>query len=827
MKILTTLKKNIMLSVAGMLTTTMVLAVPAKPGVHTLRLADGKLIKAELKGDEHAHWFAAEDGKAYSIDNKGVACEMTAEVMKEVMDHARQVKARSNARRQQRMAQGPRHGFGEQNYYLGDKKGIVVLVNFADKQMSANHDAALFDQRFNEEGYTNNNGYVGSVHDYFYDQSYGQFNLTFDIVGPITMSKGYAYYGQDMGGRGDDMRVPEMVGEALNMIDDEVDFTQYDWDGDGFVDQVFFIYAGCGQAQGAESNTIWPHEWSLEDASYYGYGPGILEYDGVYVNTYAVSCENQGGYGSTIDGIGTACHEFSHCLGFPDLYDTDYSGGVGMGEWDLLCSGSYNGPGGAGEVPAAYSSYERWMAGWLEPTELSNGCIITGMEALTSEPECYIIYNEGNHDEFYMLENRQCEKWDYYTKGKGMLVVHIDYDYDIWVNNAVNDNPSHQRYTIIPADGKLSDYYSSSMSGDPYPGSTGNTSLTDTSSPAATVYTINPEVGAKLMGKPIEEIEDNNGLISFRFMGGIPIAVPKAYEALDVTSDSFTAQWGEVEGALSYTLEYRPYNGVDNPEECLLISESFSNFEGTPKGGDRGTDISDILNTYMHKAGWTGKKVFSGPARVKIGSSSTPGYLMTPELDKPLSNSVTARLRMASYDGTTFNATISVIDAETDEVVAEQVVEVPESLGYITVSASGVMNKCKVRIAPEKRAHMYYAAFYDGAFADIDFSKQASNGEGEDDTTVIIEDITETTYTISGLTGEYYKYRVCAVCEEGATKWSNVIKVRLQSGESSIQGVMTEKQVLSNAYDLQGRRVDATKAKPGIYVMDGHKVVNM
>ena len=38
--------------------------------------------------------------------------------------------------------------------------------------------------------------------------------------------------------------------------------------------------------------------------------------------------------------------------------------------WDLMDGGSYNGPNDMGEVPAPFTSFERWWAGWMELTEL-------------------------------------------------------------------------------------------------------------------------------------------------------------------------------------------------------------------------------------------------------------------------------------------------------------------------------------------------------------------------------------------------------------------------------------------------------------------------
>ena len=223
-----------------------------------------------------------------------------------------------------------------------------------------------------------------------------------------------------------------MVIEACKKADSSVNFADYDWDGDGYVDQVYVVYAGKGEADGGASTTIWPHEWSLSSASYYGDGSGTLTLDGVKIDTYACGGELNGSTG-TIAGIGTMCHEFSHCLGYPDFYDTDYSGGQGMGEWDLMDSGSYNGKwnGGhsdwpemnAGYEPAGYTAFERWCAGWIEPIVLSDPQKITNMKPMGGTQEggivdhgdAYVIYMPGSkktiEGEYYMLENRQQAGW--------------------------------------------------------------------------------------------------------------------------------------------------------------------------------------------------------------------------------------------------------------------------------------------------------------------------------------------------------------------------------------------------------------------------------
>ena len=190
-----------------------------------------------------------------------------------------------------------------------------------------------------------------------------------------------AYYGEN-NSNGDDKRAATMVAEACRLADKDVDFARYDWDGDNEVDQVYVIYAGYSEASGAPPSTVWPHEWDLESATSIRDGDGAFELDGTVINTYACSNELQGTRGSRISGIGTACHEFSHCLGLPDMYDTTGKA-FGMDCWDLLDYGCYNND---EYTPAPFTSYERMFCGWLEPSVLTEPVRVVGMPALTSSP---------------------------------------------------------------------------------------------------------------------------------------------------------------------------------------------------------------------------------------------------------------------------------------------------------------------------------------------------------------------------------------------------------------------------------------------------------
>lgn len=498
------------LSLLLLLSSALSFGVPARRVMKTIKLNDGSTKEVVLKGDEFAHYLQASDGSMYGgSESEGYRLLNPIEVSRQHESRIKQRNAVREARRSRSFA-------GARISNIGKKKGLVILVNFSDRKMSIS--ANEFHNFFNKEGYSNY-GMGGSVHDYFHDCSYGKFDLTFDVVGPVTVSKSINYYGKN-DSNGDDLHVGELVGEAVRLAESEsINFKDYDWDNDGEVDQVYIIYAGYAESSGAPTSTIWPHEYDLYSCQYFGDGDGPIRHDGVIVNTYACSSELYGARGTTIDGIGTACHEFSHCLGIPDMYDTEGSS-FGMDVWDLMDYGCY---GNDGYCPIGYTSYERWTSGWLTPIELKDPCDICDMPSLDSSPTAYIIHNEGHPDEYYLLENRQQEGWHKFDKGHGLLILHVDYDQSAWNNNTVNNVASHQRMTIIPADNKLSGKTDSDYEGDTWPGLKNNTMLTNMSKPSAKTFHAN-KGGFLYMNRPLTNISENTLLhtVSFSFDGGAP-----------------------------------------------------------------------------------------------------------------------------------------------------------------------------------------------------------------------------------------------------------------------------------------------------------------
>ena len=485
-------------------------AVPAKPGVHTILQADGTAIDVVISGDEH--------GCAYSLPD-GTPLRSMGGIME--AGDALQMRRAPGAR-----AKGlfPGCDFPRK----GEQKGLVVLVEYTDVKFQSDYDPqSYFSRMLNEEGFSDN-GATGSARDYFVQNSDGSFLPHFDVYGPVTLPHPQAYYGGN-GMAQIDIRAYEMAVDACAAIDGHVDFTEYDRDGNGVIDNVFIFYAGRGEASGGGENCVWPH--SADISQILGSGSDPIMYDGVQLDHYACANERQA---SGVDGIGTFVHEFSHVMGLPDLYATSSNFGGNSsftpGEYSVMDHGPYN---NNSRTPPHYSAFELEALGWRELKILdSDGGVV--LPDIADGGGCKVV-NSGNADEYYIFEYRSGKGWDAYIPGHGMLVWHIHYDPAVWTGNVVNNSPDHQYVDLMEADGIQS---VSTRAGDPFPGTSGVTSFTDKTTPAFRFW------NGRAAGLPLTDIKENKGYVSFNY--GVGSEAPDPVELLpatEVSYDTFVANW--------------------------------------------------------------------------------------------------------------------------------------------------------------------------------------------------------------------------------------------------------------------------------------------
>ncbi len=521
-------------------------AVPAHPGTRKVQQPDGTYVTIRLVGDEWCHFNTTADGYSVVQDDRGYyvyaekkdgSLQATAHVAHDeddrtasereylsavkkyqtpaIPDQVQQLRSKIQLRQQQTLGSRRSQLY---NYNYDNFKGLIILVQFNDREFSRKDFPEIFDDMVNKEGYTGfgNQSYTGSVRDYFSDNSGGKFHPQFDVVGPVTIN--YSQYDSQGGYKGNESdydfwRQSSITKAAVDAVDAEVDFSQYDGDGDGKADLVFFIFAGNGSNyDGNNKGLWWPHRSIFVDPDRYW---EAFKRDGVELEDYASSVELYGLASwsqKQIDGIGTICHEFSHVLGLPDFYDTDYeTNGQSNdpGEWSLMSGGSYF---DYSRTPAGYSLFERWAVGFLDrdPQLITKEGSYT-LEALPTSYQGYRL-DTPVKDEYFLFENRQKNafKWDKYLPGSGMLVHRVDLtNKNVWKNNTVNANPAHNYYEVVRAHGVQSAGASAS---DVFPG-TGRTpvhQLLNNTSPANLLTW-----SGKSNQFGLINIEMSNGVITF------------------------------------------------------------------------------------------------------------------------------------------------------------------------------------------------------------------------------------------------------------------------------------------------------------------------
>lgn len=566
-------------------------AVPAKKGVLTFTQPDGTNVEVTLHGDESFHYYLTADGFPLMADSEGTlrfakmengamtpsvfkACdpsERTAALTKWLADAPHAKEFADNLRQAAIRANAPKRVIPQQGIGLsttsfprtGKIKGLVILVQYSNVKFKIEDPKTYFTNLLNQQGFSDYKG-TGSAREYFLDASNGKFDADFDVYGPVTLPYKRSYYGATTA-YSHDSHPEDMAVHAVEILKDEVDFSQYDNDKDGILDNIFIFYAGQGQNDGGPAECIWPHAWELTAT-----GKQFMV-DGVLVSRYACSNEWQTQAGLP-DGIGTFCHEFSHVMGLPDLYSTNGDGGEWTpGAWSVMDYGPYSND---SRTPPTYSAYERNAMGWLDVQPITEA-YTAALPELQESNKGFLIATR-NPNEFFLFENRQQTKWDTYLPGHGMLIWHVDFDQNVWDKNQVNNNRQHQYVDLIEANGA-----GNKAEGRSWPGTTKKTRFTGDTSPAFVDWYGQP------MALPITNIEETDGVITFDVDGGdFVFDLPGMPVASEETPVSFHLTWPEVDRAKTYELSVYTKSAegehvyVEDLKDCNVGEEPAFTVEG-------------------------------------------------------------------------------------------------------------------------------------------------------------------------------------------------------------------------------------------------------
>ncbi len=770
-------------------------AIPSRRDVTPLATDSlGNQITLTRVGDEAFHFWRSSDGKAYRVLSDGMAeeirpAEMTA------------LRKRSLARRK---STAEAHN-KSQVPHLGEIRVPVLLVDYRDVPFRDGDGARQTFENFFQNG-------EKSARQYFIDQSNGRFAPIFDVYGPLHLSKNRASYGAN-GRDGNDIGMGNMVGEACQGLDGEIDFNRYDNDGDGRCDVVIVLYAGVGEASSSPriDDAIWPAQWSLR---YSEFGRS-LRLDGVTVDDFAVFNELNGTLQSNIDGIGTFCHEFSHCLGLPDFYDTtEFGTNWGMGPWSLMDYGSYN---DNTYTPIGYSAYEKWFMGWIDDIpEPKPGATVSlpafNQKDAATDVACRLV-NPADKNEYFVLESRARQGWDAFIEAEGLMIYHVHYDPAAWDDNSVN-NYSPERMAIVAADDRRNDL---SIPGDLFPYGVNN-SFTDNSAPSSRLNNGEP------LRKPVTEIsrDPSTGTITFRFMAdALPELNPPSFteenrpaEAdMAPSPDGFTAVWpaADTDRDVTYTLEVRPHS--DYAVELLTSLEAAADFgwDTDPAGFAAYDDVAQAMH---------------------IGSGKKTGAVISPVIDFDGSNDALSVLLRAKAYGSDYGVSARVcLLTPSGSQLASRSVDISSGYKNFALLFQGIKpGSYRVRVetlAAGKRLHLKWARVYSGDASDLltdDSAKApASRSDNPATETLIFSGITSTSYRVEGLTpGGVYDWRVRSVPVDEAealpSTWSERVTVELPLASGLTAPAAADgDDTPAEYFDPLGRRV-ATPTAPGLYI---------
>lgn len=446
-------------------------ARPASPELMRHVNPDGSVVEFRMFGDEHFHYttdanattILSQDENGYLAPRKVNGQTMLATETNISMLRAAQPDMMSdNARKQHRMAALDYYG---RSLYptIGEAPALVILLEFNGTPFTSADPVDQYTRFCNEKGYSDYQA-KGSVKDYFEASSNGKFSPNFKVLGPVKLANESKYYAGEAGcglpNAQHNARFGVAIKEALEALDEDVDFSEYDVDKDGVIDNIFFFYSGYGQADTGNKDYVWPHQWD-----YIGYtsdnGSALalprLFVDGVEMRTYACSNELNGSYQIPeenrpfLDGIGAFCHEYGHVLGLPDFYTTGGTGTSNLGNYSIMDHGSYN---DLSTCPPLFSAYEQWVCNWIEFDEAEDGTSYTLNPLTQSDRNAVRIRirrpapTVQYYQEYFILENRGHESWDATIPQDGMLIWCVNFDKTVWTLNRVNSYGNRGVYLV-------------------------------------------------------------------------------------------------------------------------------------------------------------------------------------------------------------------------------------------------------------------------------------------------------------------------------------------------------------------------------------------
>lgn len=687
-------------------------AYPKKVGV----LVNKDIVYVTLKGDENCKfaidemgytvfntekgWYYAEEDESGNVllsDYQLASAHIMTEETKTFLSNTRKgIVPTSKECRSRKSLSKQKLSSSEIKAAIGTRKTLVILMQFRDKKFTKS--ITDFLRLFNEQGYRED-GATGSVFDYYKWVSYGQLDLSSDVLGPYTAQNMMSYYGGNTGVGGNDKNPYALFFEAINYAVQEVNLSEYDADKDGYVDNIHIIYAGYGEEAGASSNAIWAHEMTFR----------AITIQGVKIDHYSCAPELRGNIGNGISRIGPHCHEIGHALGAMDFYDTDYATGgnySGTGKWDIMASGSWNDD---GISPADFNPYVKiYNFGWTDAKSLTPNTKNT--IGISSEKGNIYRVNTGISNDYFLLENRNQKDFHSAEPGNGLLIFHIGPNLESRASsNTINSTYPQQCYVVCASSSykmpsaKVASYGDINSAGCPYPGVSRNTEFSATSIPAAlTVSGQNTSINISNIA-----FEGDNIIFQYGNENNDDPDEPS-------TPSEDTYLWGEDFEQLRLPSSWN-YTDIVRSGEIDVVTKLSEN--DTPQ-----SPIADSGKGYAK---------YTGMPQTIIGTYRTSGQLISPKIKLEEGKKYVLALSVRKYNSRVSRDTISVMLLDEEGNSEYEIIKKE-------VDTQNLWTRHSIDI-PD-----YYNRFFMGIIFDIDYNSvmfvdNITISEKLDETDVVID----------------------------------------------------------------------------------------
>lgn len=296
---------------------------------------------------------------------------------------------------------------------VGNSELLVLMIQFSNDKFNSNDSNERIGNLFFGDDLE-----YHSVKSFYSESSFDNLELTGDVLPIYTAKYNSSYYEREYG----DWASDALIQEALLYYDNTVDYSEFDSNDDGIIDNIVALYA---KDYDYESDVWWAYNTNYEDPVEDDVPQ--LKLDNVFVNNYVwTSIEFLYDDDYLGNNIFTIVHELGHSFGLDDYYDYDEDIGPkgGLGGADLM-----------DDTIGDHNAFSKYLLGWVDPIIIDLSRVSEheySVDSFVESGEFILITNDsskGIFSEYIIIEYytpTSLNESNYYFNSSGARLFHVD-----------------------------------------------------------------------------------------------------------------------------------------------------------------------------------------------------------------------------------------------------------------------------------------------------------------------------------------------------------------------------------------------------------------